>query len=205
MPSKRRPALRTTEMVSTDVRVVRSSKRKKTISAQYVDGVLEVTIPSWLTKAQEREWVETMSARYARANRNSDAELETRAAALCARYRLPKPASVRWTGELKSRWGSCTPSTGAIRVNGKLTKAPGWVVDYVLVHELAHLIHADHSPDFWEVCAKYAKTERAIGFLMAMGLAESDNADQSDSQGPDTGDATDDVEEFPQLGQVVLF
>jgi predicted metal-dependent hydrolase len=165
-------ARRTSEMVSPDVRVIRSTQRKKTISARYVDGILEVTMPAWMSKAQEDEWVANMAARYARSNRNSDGDLESRAKELSTRFRLPTAASVRWTGELKSRWGSCTPSTGAIRVNGKLSKAPGWVVDYVLVHELAHLVHADHSPDFWKVVRRYAKTERAIGFLMGMGLAE---------------------------------
>ena len=57
-------------------------------------------------------------------------------------------------------------------INGKLSSAPSWVVDYVLVHELAHLIHADHSAAFWDVVNRYPKTERAIGFLMGMGLAE---------------------------------
>ncbi len=184
-------------MVSTDVQVIRSSKRKKTISARYVDGILEVTIPAWLTKAQEREWVETMSARYKRSNRNTDEDLVARTAELCSLYRLPKPASVRWTGELKSRWGSCTPTTGAIRVNGKLNKAPSWVVDYVLVHELAHLVHADHSPQFWEVCRRYPKTERAIGFLMGMGLAENDGDTATDEDGP--------IDELPDFGQVGLF
>jgi predicted metal-dependent hydrolase len=156
--------------------VIRSSKRKKTVSALYVDGVLEVTIPSWLSKKEEGEWVANMLARYARSNRTSDDALATRAHELAKRYRLPLPASVSWAGELSTRWGSCSTSVGSIRVNSKLVKAPGWVVDYILVHELAHLVHADHSTAFWKVVSQYPKTERAIGFLMGMGLAEEEGA-----------------------------
>lgn len=48
------------------------------------------------------------------------------------------------------RWGSCTPE-GNVRVNWRLVKAPGWVADYVLVHELAHLLEPNHSDRFWSI------------------------------------------------------
>ncbi len=181
--ARRSATVRTSELVTPNVRVIRSNKRKKTVSALYVDGILEVTIPSWLSKKEESEWVTNMLARYARSNRTSDDTLTGRAHELAAKYRLPLPASVSWAGELTSRWGSCSTSVGSIRVNSKLLKAPGWVVDYVLVHELAHLVHADHSTAFWNVVARYPKTERAIGFLMGMGLAENDGDVDGDGDG----------------------
>jgi predicted metal-dependent hydrolase len=186
---RRTQTVRTSEMVTPNVRVIRSNKRKKTVSALYVDGVLEVTIPSWLSKKEEGEWVTNMLARYARSNRTSDDALTARAHELAKRYRLPLPASVSWAGELSTRWGSCSTSVGSIRVNSKLLKAPGWVVDYILVHELAHLKHADHSPAFWKVVSQFSKTERAIGFLMGMGLAEEEGAPD---RGPDDVDTDND-------------
>ncbi len=152
--------------------VTRSKRSRKTVSARYRDDVLHVTIPAWMSKREEAEWVAKMVARYERSNRNTDGDLMNRARELCRQYQLPKPASVVWTRELSSLWGSCSTDTGAIRINGKLTKAPNWVVDYVLVHELAHLVHADHSAAFWEVVARYPKSERAIGFLLGMGFSE---------------------------------
>jgi predicted metal-dependent hydrolase len=173
-------------VTSSPVTVIRSKRSRKTVSARYRDGVLEVSIPSWMSAAQEQEWVAKMQARFTRAARDSDEDLLKRALELCRVYRLPKPSSVVWTRELKSRWGSCTVGTGAIRLNGKLVKAPAWVIDYVLVHELAHLVHADHSPAFWAVVERYPKSERAIGFLMGMGLNEGDSG--ADSDGHSEGD-----------------
>lgn len=52
----------------------------------------------------------------------------------------------------RTRWGSCT-SRGAVRLNWRLIKAPPAVIDYVVVHELAHIIELNHSPAFWEIVA----------------------------------------------------
>jgi predicted metal-dependent hydrolase len=52
----------------------------------------------------------------------------------------------------KSRWGSCTKN-GTININWRILMAPMRIVDYVVVHELAHMIHADHSSDFWAIVA----------------------------------------------------
>ncbi len=154
------------------VQVTRSKRSRKTVSARFRDGVIHITIPAWMSAKQEAEWVTKMVARFERSNRNTDGDLMVRARQLSKQHDLPKPASVVWTRELSSLWGSCSTDTGAIRINGKLTKAPSWVLDYVLVHELAHLVHDDHSPAFWDVVARYPKSERAIGFLLGMGFAE---------------------------------
>lgn len=50
----------------------------------------------------------------------------------------------------QTRWGSCTKN-GIININWRILMAPMRIVDYVIVHELAHMIHADHSADFWSV------------------------------------------------------
>lgn len=50
--------------------------------------------------------------------------------------------------EQKMRWGSCTKE-GAVYLNWRLLMAPMSIVDYVLVHEIAHILHADHSTEYW--------------------------------------------------------
>ncbi len=99
--------------------------------------------------------------------RPTDVGLLSRAQALSARYLdgAAVPSSVRWVDNQQGRWGSCTPADGSIRLSRRLLGMPGWVLDYVIVHELAHLIVADHGPGFWRLVAGYPKTERAKGYL----------------------------------------
>lgn len=96
-----------------------------------------------------------------------------RAARLSERYLdgAASPRSVRWVENQRARWGSCTPEDGSIRLSHRLQGMPTWVVDYVLLHELAHLIVADHGPEFWRLLARYPRTERARGYLEGAGAA----------------------------------
>ena len=51
------------------------------------------------------------------------------------------------------------------------------MLDYVLVHEMAHLLHAGHGPEFWTAVGVYPKAERAIGYLMAKSGEDDDPLD----------------------------
>ncbi len=77
---------------------------------------------------------------------------------------------IKWVTNQEKRYGSCTPSTATIRISDRVASLPLWVLDYVLVHELAHLVEANHSARFWKLVAKYPLAERARGYLMAIGL-----------------------------------
>ncbi|MBT5710969.1 M48 family metallopeptidase, partial [Candidatus Poribacteria bacterium] len=94
----------------------------------------------------------------------------------------------RFVTNQNQRFGSCTPAHGTIRLSERLRRYPEWVLDYVVVHELAHLIHPNHAPDFWEVVNRYPLTERARGFLIAVSLVE-DEVDSVGEEGApeDTG------------------
>jgi predicted metal-dependent hydrolase len=159
-----------------NVEVIRSKRRTRTISAAIRGDVLVVTIPARLTAAQEREWVKRMSDRVERArrkaDRNRDDELFARAQRLNVRY---FDGTLSFTGIIyvdnqRTLHGSCTPSTGAIRISRRLSKLPRWVEDYVIVHELAHLTFSGHGPRFWDLVSRYPLAERARGYLMALGL-----------------------------------
>jgi len=82
------------------------------------------------------------------------------------------PLSVAWSTRQNGRWGSCTPADGTIRLSNRLQGMPDWVIDYVLVHELAHLLEAGHGPRFWELVGRYPRTERARGYLEGIAAAE---------------------------------
>ena len=89
------------------VEVVRSTKRRKSVSASIVDGKIVVRMPHWMTKAQEAEYVESLRAKLERQHNATTTDLTERAAALARRYRLPAPTSIRWVSNQRSRWGSC--------------------------------------------------------------------------------------------------
>ena len=154
------------------VEVVRSSKRRRTVSAREVDGVIRVSIPASMSRAEEAKWVDEMVRRIERQATSAGIDLEARARVLAARYDLPRPDSIRWVGNQGSRWGSCTPADRSVRISDRMAGFPPWVVDYVIVHELAHLVVAAHDERFHALEARYPKAERAIGFLIAKGLSE---------------------------------
>ena len=149
------------------VEVVRSTRRTRTVGARLVGSVLRVSVPSWMSAAEERRWVDDMTTRFARQIESSLVDLEERAAVLARRHGLRPPKSIRWVDNMQSRWGSCTPSTGSVRLSTRLARFPEWVRDYVIVHELAHLTYPCHTPAFWKLVDRYPKAERARGYLIA--------------------------------------
>jgi predicted metal-dependent hydrolase len=160
------------ELPPLEVEVVRSAKRRKTVSASIVDGRVVVRMPTWMTKAQEEEYVASLVGRLERRRRSESVDLTERARILARRYRLPEPDSIRFVSNQTSRWGSCTPSTREIRISDRIAGFPEWVLDAVVVHELAHLVHLGHTSEFWELAHRYPLTERALGFLIAKQLGD---------------------------------
>nr|BFD82806.1 M48 family metallopeptidase [Streptomyces sp. Xyl84] len=158
------------------IEVRRSTRRRRTVSA-YRDGDRTVVlIPARMSEAEERRWVNVMLGKLAaQESRRSpgDTELAARAARLSAQYYdgRARPASVRWVTNQNTRWGSCTPAEGSIRLSHRLRGMPEYVVDYVLLHELAHLLVPGHGPDFWRLLEAYPRTERARGYLEGVAAA----------------------------------
>ena len=177
------------------VEVRRSARRTRTVAAFWENGTAVVAIPARFTAAQEKEWVQRMLAKLHRQGERrsasgrkrptSDAALAAHASQLSERYLGGKatPASVRWVSNQNSRWGSATPADGTIRLSDKLRPMPQWVIDYVLLHELAHLLVAGHNAAFWKLLEAYPETARAkaflegVSFAMARGLPGSDPGD----------------------------
>ena len=170
-------ALDTSEDGFERVEVRRSSRRKKTISAEIVGNALVVSVPEKLSRAEEQIWVERMTKRMSERRRkdrlNDEGALTRRAAQLADLYvNGVRPAEITWVTNQASRWGSCSPDDRTIRLSIELADYPNWVRDYVIVHELAHLIVADHGDRFWDIVNRYPLTERARGFLIAKGMEE---------------------------------
>lgn len=136
-------------------------------------GKIVVVVPATLSDKQVDAAVTDLVGRLERrhARVRSDDALLSRSQELFARYLEPHTTerfphlSVRWVGNMRARWGSCTPDTAAIRISDRLQHVPPYVLDYVLVHELAHLLEPRHGDRFWQLLAEYPHLERARGFL----------------------------------------
>lgn len=149
------------------VEVTRSARRTRSVGAHLVGDTLRLAIPSWMSRSDEAHWVQEMSRRFQRRLSSDRIDLASRAAVLARRHGLDRPRDIRWAGAMASRWGSCTPATGTVRLSDRLASYPDWVVDYVIVHELAHLRVAGHGEEFWALVHRYPRAERAIGYLIA--------------------------------------
>lgn len=160
-----------------EVTVIRSAKRRKTAQARMVDGRLEVRIPARSSKAEERRLVEVFRRRYERAGTSAQLDLTARAKKLAKQHDLPVPTEIRWVTNQAHRWGSCTPSTGVIRISDRMAGFPPWVVDHVIVHELAHLVERHHGPAFQALADRYPLAERAEGYLLAKTGGDAPDAD----------------------------
>ncbi len=77
---------------------------------------------------------------------------------------------VRFSRRQRKRWGSCTrrPGGGRIRISARLIGHPNWVLDHILLHELSHLIHPNHGPEFQKLVQRSPDHERGQGYLEAL-------------------------------------
>lgn len=182
-----------------EVEVRRSTRRRRTVSA-YRDGDRTIVLmPARMSTAEEQRWIGIMLQRLAGQDRRrqpSDETLAARAVELSKRYLDGRalPASARWVDNQAVRWGSCTPGDGSIRLSARLRGMPGWVVDYVLVHELSHLLVPGHGPDFWDLVGRYPRTERARGYLEGWSHArgEQSSGDHDENEPGHQGEPADD-------------
>jgi len=157
--------------------IVRTSERRhRTVSAHREKGAIVVILPARITARERADWVDRMVRRVLEreAAHRPPAEpdaLWRRADLLAARYLEPdlagiRPSEVRFVGNQRRRWGSCSPDSGVIRLSDRLQRTPPWVIDYVLIHELAHLVEPNHGPRFSELIQRFPDHQRGQGFLL---------------------------------------
>lgn len=160
-----------------EIKIVRSKRRKKTVSAREENGVFLVRAPARMSDAELAPIIKNLKKRWHKRQARQqldDQGLHRRAQELNRQYFKGKLKwqSIKWVTNQNKRFGSCTPANGTIRLSHRLATMPTFVRDYVLMHELAHLVEPNHSPKFWDLVYQYPKTERARGYLMAIGWEE---------------------------------
>lgn len=182
------------------IEVRRSTRRRRTVSAYREGDKIVILMPARTSKSQEQQLITEMVDRVTRREakvarggaRAGDSQLVQRARQLSATYLegRAQPVSVRWVTNMQYRWGSCTIADRTIRLSHRLQSMPGWVIDYVLIHELCHLIEPGHDRAFWAWAERYPRTERARGFLEGVAVAaQLPGLSACDSPEPDFGSA----------------
>jgi hypothetical protein len=171
-----------------EVELIVGTRRRRHVEGTLVGDVLRVSYPPRMSRVEAAAIAEELRARMERRVAADRLDIAARARALARRYDLPLPRRVEWSDRQQARWGSCDPADKYIRVSRRLAAFPTWVLDYVLVHELAHLAVPDHGPRFHALVARYPRAERAVGFLIAKDLAP----DNDEAPEGFDGDAADD-------------
>src|SRR4051795_13280898 len=159
-----------------EIELVRGTPRRKHVEAVLIGDRLRVSFPRWMSIAEAQVTAQELAERMRRRTESSAIDVAARARRIARDYGLPRPASVRWVDNMRQRWGSCTPADGAIRVSSRLAAYPSWVLDYVLVHEIAHHVVPSHGPAHDALVDRFSMAERARGFLIAIDL-DPDNGD----------------------------
>ena len=150
-----------------------STRRRKWVAAHWEGDTIVVTVPARMSKRERAAHADELAKRLIAdrdKRRPSDEQLLRRAEEVSRRYLggRAEPAAVNWSSRQHSRWGSCSPGDRTIRISDRLMDVPSWVLDAVVLHELAHLLHGDHGDEFQALVARHPRAAEADAFLAGM-------------------------------------
>jgi len=157
------------------IKILRSKKRRRTVSARMVKDILIVRAPEYIPERRLQKVIAGLKARIERKQLkeelNKSENLVQRAKGFNLQYFENKLTinSIEYVTDQNSKFGCCNYRTGCIRISQRISAMPQWVRNYVIIHELAHLVVPDHSKAFWEIVYRYKLAERARGYLIAAG------------------------------------
>lgn len=176
-----------------EVEIRASARRRKTGVAFWEGGRVVVVVPERMSRASREVFAGQLVAHLLeRSGRRhaSDSGLEARALQLADEYLDGvRPASIRWSTRQQRRWGSCSLHSREIRIASRLQTVPEWVLDGVIVHELAHLLEAGHTVRFRELANRYPRQAEAHTYLDGFGHGLTTAGFQIDAKGDE--DAAD--------------
>lgn len=153
------------------IEVIFSKRRKKTLSAHLDGSKLIIRAPSNISHRKLKKSVEVFRELFKTKELNRKNTLKKRADKLNRKYFKGKIQfkEIKFVVNQQRIWGSCSSKRKTIRISSRLLNVPDWVLNYVLIHELVHLIEPNHSKRFWEMVNLYKLAERAKGYLIALG------------------------------------
>jgi len=158
-----------------EVKIIRSRRRFRTVSASLTKDILLVQAPQILSAERLNKIIDKFKIKFENKLLKTDLD-KTRDLVGCAnRINMKyfdnklKLDLIEYATDQNSKFGCCNWRTARIRISHKISLMPGWVRDYVVLHEMAHLVEPNHGKAFWDIVSRYRLTERARGYLMAAG------------------------------------
>ncbi|MFH1440477.1 MAG: M48 family metallopeptidase [Candidatus Omnitrophota bacterium] len=173
----------------TDIKINRSRRRRRTASARLIDNVMHVYVPENISAGRLEEVIDSFKKKIFRNilkdKLNKGKSLDEIAKAINNKYFGGKIyiSSIEYVTNQNYKYGCCDFTAKKIRISHRIAQMPDWVRDYVIVHEMAHLIEPNHSKAFWEIVSRYKLAERARGYLIAKGV-EPDGQPDTDNLFP---------------------
>lgn len=171
-----------------DVKIIRSPRRHRTISARMVNDCLVVRAPQHVSQERLDTVVEGFKIKFQKRKLKEALDrkqsLREIVEKLNEKYfaNALKINSIEYVIDQNSKYGCCNYTHRSIRISHKVGLMPSWVRDYVLVHEMAHLLEPNHSKSFWSIVSRYKLAERARGYLLAMGFLAEDEQENVNSE-----------------------
>ena len=162
-----------------NIKIIRSKRRRRTISARVIGGEIHVYLPANLPQSEEEKYVNEMVGKLEKRKRRQ--ELNKDGGYLAKRAKEINKIffngklnfeSIEYVTNQTSKFGSCSYTKGTIRISDRIADMPSWVIDYIIIHELAHLIEPNHSKNFWDIVNRYKYAERARGYLIAKSMED---------------------------------
>ena len=166
-----------------EVKIIRSQRRKRTISGRLVKNTLFVHTPVDMPEAHLEKIINNFKVRFERQRLkkelNEKEDLTGIAQRLNERYFAGKVKinRIEYVTNQSRKFGCCSYKSRNIRISHRLRTMPAWVRDYVIFHEIAHLVEPNHGKSFWNILSRYRLTERARGYLIAKGFETEDRSD----------------------------
>ncbi|MBA3066024.1 M48 family metallopeptidase [bacterium] len=158
------------------IEIARSARRRRTVGARLAGDTMHVKAPAGMPENKLAEIIEGFQKRFERQKLrkalNREQTLNDIFERLNKKYFTGNLSvkSIKYVTNQRKKYGCCNFRTKTIRISHILAEMPEWVRDYVVVHEMAHLIEPNHSKAFWDIAHRYKLAERARGYLMAKGM-----------------------------------
>ena len=159
-----------------EVKIIRSRRRRRTISARLVKDTLLVSAPLMLSQERLDKIVAGFKVKFEKKRLKQELDRKQNLVDIARQINEKyfqnklKLNSIEYVTDQNSKYGCCNFRDGRIRISHKIGLMPEWVRDYVIVHEMARLIEPNHSSAFWDIVSRYKLAERARGYLMAAGI-----------------------------------